>query len=516
MSRGPTILLAILAPVALAAGCSQGAGGLGVSITAPEGDVTVLVGSSAVFESSISGGTKPYDVSWHFGGGAASVSGEDPGAVAFTVRGTFQASCTVKDAWGAEASDTVTVRVKDLVARIASPADGIQIGEGDSLDFQGDVLGGTPPYACSWDFAGNAPASVLEDPGLIAFHAPATFTASLTVTDGVADTDTATIEVTVLGGFRGHSREAVKAYWNAIQPTRTTVSYATAPVLAVDDTGYEGVLDPPLVDEGIAWVNFYRWLAGLPDTVAEDATFRVRCQKGAHVLVMLEILNQSYSSPHNPPLPTGSSAAYEANVYGGPATTSGNTGGWIACASSNVYRGWGGSAYTPVRCVDGYMDDQGNDSTLGHRRWILYPRLSLTAFGTVWGGSDWASCMYVVERPSFTAPAFDFVAYPSQGFHPTQCWMRSAALWSFSANSAKYDLDASTTAEVVRQSDGQNLPVTTAVMPAGYGITPTIRFDPNESTKDETYRVAIRGVLDKATSQRFDYEYTVTFFDLTE
>ena len=41
--------------------------------------------------------------------------------------------------------------------------------------------------------------------------------------------------------------------------------------------------------EGVSWVNFYRWLAGIPDNVTEDAVWRVRCQKGAHVLTMLKI-----------------------------------------------------------------------------------------------------------------------------------------------------------------------------------------------------------------------------------
>ena len=43
-----------------------------------------------------------------------------------------------------------------------------------------------------------------------------------------------------------------------------------------------------------------------------------------------------------------------------------------------------------------------------------------------------------------------------------------------------------------------------------------IGFTPGEAVKGETYNVTIQGVIENATSTRFDHSYTVTFFDLME
>lgn len=333
----------------------------------------------------------------------------------------------------------------ELSAGIKKPGSDLIVFVGEQVDFQGTVSGGKQPYAFAWTFGGAAPDSASEDPGLVAFSAEGVYSVGFFVSDTSGDTDSDSVAVTVVS-TQYRTKDQIKAYWNSIQPDLTAASYSTSPVLSVGNDAYEGVLTQQLVDEGVAWVNFYRWLAGLPDDVSEDSVFKIRTQKGAHVLVMLDILGDPIPNPHNPSLPTGSSAWYESDIYGGPASTAVNTGGWLSCASSNVFRGWGGSAYTPVQTVDGYMDDYGNDLTLGHRRWILYPRFSKTAFGTVWGSGVWASNMYVLERPSFTAPTpdYDFVAYPSPGFYPLQCFTGPGALWSFSANSNKFDLDAVT------------------------------------------------------------------------
>ncbi len=405
---------------------------------------------------------------------------------------------------------------RSLTADIKKPESDILLFVGEALRFEGSVWGGEDPYSFSWNFGGAAPDSTAEDPGDVIFGVEGAYTVVFTAADKNGDTDSDSVVVTVVT-TQYRTKEQIKAYWNNIKPSLASPAYGSAPVLSVGNDGYEGQLSQQLIDEGIAWVNFYRWLAGLPDDVAEDPVFRVRTQKGAHVLVMLDILNDPVPSPHDPPLPTGASVWYESDIYGGPRNTGANTGGWLSCASSNVFWGWG-TAYTPVQTVDGYMDDYGNDTTLGHRRWILYPRFTKTAFGTVWGSGVWASNMYVLERPGFTAPTpdFDFVAYPSPGFYPVQCFTGPSALWSFSANSAKYDLDTNTFATVVRQSDLQSITVTTQIKTAGYGITPTISFNPGESTKDETYSVTIHGVWDKTGLARIDYSYTVTFFDLTE
>jgi hypothetical protein len=486
-----------------------------VRITSPDDGAEVLAGSSLDFSASVNGGYKPYEVDWDFGGGANGSSEQNPGPVTFTTPGTFTVTLSCIDKWNNTDSAWVTITVVPIIAEIASPADDVSIFIGESIDFQGDVQGGTAPYTYAWDFDGAAPLSAVEDPGLITFPHALSYTVTFTVTDGNTYVDSDTVQVVVVDPSLP-TKAQIMTYWNAIKPTLTTCTYWPNPVLTVDDSADEGQLDQALIDEGVSWANFYRWLAGLPDNLTEDAVWRVRCQKGAHVLTMLKILGDPAPNLHNPPVPTGATALYQSDIYGGASNLSVNTGGWIACASGNLSRGWGLPPNTPVNTVNWYMADTGIVS-LGHRRAILHPRFSKTTFGTVGDSSVWASVMYTVERPSFSAPlpVFDYVAYPSQGFYPTQCVISTHAQWSFSANSAKYDLDGVTTVTVVRHSDSTDLGVTTQVMP-NPGITPTISFDPGEATKDETYNVTIHDILDTSTLLRFDHSYSVTFFNLEE
>jgi hypothetical protein len=489
---------------------------LRVRITSPAEGTEILAGDTLDFGATIKGGISPYEVHWDFGGAAPESEEEDPGPVTLDVPGTYTVTLSCTDAWNNTASASVTITVVPLIAEILSPVDGVTFFMGGTVDFQGAVQGGTAPFAYAWDFNGAAPASTVEDPGVIPFPNAGTYTVTFTVTDANTDVASDTVQVVVLDPSV-RTQATIRAYWNAIKPTLTTTTYQINPVMTVDDFANEGQIIQTLIDEGVAWVNFYRWLAGLPFDVTEDPVWSVRCHKGAHVLAMLKINNDTAPNLHDPPLPSGASVLYESNIYGGPATVAANTGGWIACASGNIARGWGCQPYTPAIAVAWFINDNGITS-LAHRRFILNPRLSKTAFGVSGDANVWACVMYTIERPSFSAPmpVFDFVAYPSPGFYPLQCFLLPNTLWSFSANSTLYDLDAQTTVTVIRQSNMMNLGVTTEVKPPNIGLTPTISFNPGEAIKNETYNVTIHDILDLSTSQRFDHSYTVTFFDLED
>ncbi|MHC4597663.1 MAG: CAP domain-containing protein [Planctomycetota bacterium] len=520
--KRPALLLCVLGATAgvllLLSGCSdiaQGVSKFRVRITSPDAGTVILVGDSLDFGASIKGGFSPYDVEWDFGGAAAGSTKQNPGLITLDTTGTFTVTVSCSDSLNNTASASVTITVVPLIAEIASPAADVSITLGQAVDFQGTVQGGAAPFTYAWDFDGGAPASAVEDPGLVTFPHARPYTVTFTVTDGNSDVDSDAVRVVVVDPSLP-TKAQIKAYWNTVKPTLTAVSYTSDPVLTVNDLADEGQMNPTLVTEGVAWVNFYRWLAGLPDIVTEDVLWRVRCQKGAHVLAMLKINNDPAPNLHDPPVPSGATAFYQSDIYGGAPNLSTNTGGWIACASGNLSRGWGCPPNTPFRTVDWYMADTGIVS-LGHRRAVLHPRLSKTSFGTVGDAFVWASVMYTVERPSFSAPVpnFDYVAYPSQGFYPTQCVISTNAMWSFAANSTKYDLDGVTQATVVRHSDSTDLGVTTQLRTPAHG-THMIDFDPGEAVKDETYVVTIHDILDTSTSLRFDYAYAVTFFDLEE
>lgn len=493
------------------------------TISVPASDVTIYKGQTVNFQGTPSGPVTTH--TWVFQGGTpGSASVEDPGNVTYNTVGAFTASYTVSDGSGNYDTDTVEVTVlKRLVSIDLQPAT-YDLIQGQSVDYtvRATFTDGPPAdVTASCSFVSSDPTKVTLN-GNRATAVPGQPTGTVTITASytwdTTKTDTATINTYT--GTR-YTKQEVKDKYNLWKPAATTVSYLVSALMNVSDSLPQGQLTPQLVTDAVNWTNYYRWLAGLPANLTNDSTNEVRCQKGAHVLTMLAYLHQSCPDPHNPPLPTGASSDYQLFTY---------SPGRQACGESNIFRGlFTGSntanVPTPAMCVDGWMDDFGNEDTLGHRRWILHPQLKTTAFGEVWGfhngdNKTYYSCLMHILDTTAPPADFDFVAYPSEGFYPKQCFLDPAdgnrTRWSFSANSLKYDLDSQTTVTVVRQSDGQTLSTTCTVLPTGYGITPTVSFNPGESNLNETYLVTVANIYRKSDSTRISYSYWVNFFDVTQ
>ncbi len=173
------------------------------AITGPASSVTVLQGGSVSFAASVSSGNAPYTWLWDFGtSGLSDKTVKDPGSLMFTQTGIFTVTCTVTDADGdtSSASRTVTVVVPDTqpTAAITSPASGVTITQGGSVNFAASVSGGNAPYTHSWNFGSSAmPSKTTEDPGVVVFNATGTYAVTYTVTDADGDTSSASRTVTV-------------------------------------------------------------------------------------------------------------------------------------------------------------------------------------------------------------------------------------------------------------------------------------------------------------------------------
>ncbi len=178
-------------------------------IVSPSSNETIAQGAGLVFMADVSGGNAPYTHTWNFGTSGVPVSNvEDPGALIFDVVGTFTVTYTVTDADGdkSSVSRTVTVTAAEeeppyyspLEISIESPVLYATISEGESLNFQGNIMGGAAPLSYAWNFGTGGPAGVsVEDPGDIIFDYPGTYNVTLTVTDANGDMKTATVVVTV-------------------------------------------------------------------------------------------------------------------------------------------------------------------------------------------------------------------------------------------------------------------------------------------------------------------------------
>ena len=131
-------------------------------------------------------------------------------------------------------------------------------------------------------------------------------------------------------------------------------------------------------------VNYIRRLMGLPDVVLSEEYTR-RAQHGA---VLLDILN---TLTHTPSKPTDMNPEFYALAY--DATTHSNL-----ATRQQIMGGQTFGAISLIQSIRDYMNDSDayNISELGHRRWLMNPRMKYTGFGLS-TRRGYAS-MYVIEE----------------------------------------------------------------------------------------------------------------------
>lgn len=156
---------------------------LGPDLVAAAGDVVELAPA-------ITGGAGPYSCSWQ---NAPTTATLDGCSLATEIRQPMTIRCTVTDAVGQVATDSLSIRVPAelLVAASGSPS---VIDPGETVTLEGAVSGGQGPYQVAW-----APAETVENPaGLSTLARPTeTTTYTLAVTDSLGQTRSATVTVIV-------------------------------------------------------------------------------------------------------------------------------------------------------------------------------------------------------------------------------------------------------------------------------------------------------------------------------
>ena len=206
-------------------------------------------------------------------------------------------------------------------------------------------------------------------------------------------------------------------------------------------------------------VNLFRFIAGLPP-VTNDATKDQQAQACA----LMQDANNMLS--HTPPTSwtcytdVGATAAGQSNI----ATTAG------------------------VRAIGLYMTDRGNETTIGHRRWILSNSLGPIGLGSTSG----YSCLLVIGGNGDAGKAY--TAWPPPGDVPLQALNLEGAVDSvgWSLHSDMINLAG---AQVAVTDAGTNRPVTTTQLPANYGSRYAISFVPVGWTvaAGHTYDVSVTG-----------------------
>jgi len=228
-------------------------------------------------------------------------------------------------------------------------------------------------------------------------------------------------------------------------------------------------------------INYYRLLAGLPDNVARANDERVaQVQQAA---LMMAATNRLSHSP----------SASDFDCY----SSAGATG----AGRSNLALG-----STHIDAIDLYMDDPGSgNSFVGHRRWILYPRQTTMASGSV----PRANALWVLGPFGSRIPTPDGTAWPAAGFVPYDLLPRRSNRWSFSFPNA----DFSHAVVSMNGPDGVIEITLEQLDNRGFGDR-TLVWRPNgisynRPDQDQQYQVTIDDVVVDGQTRRFSYQVTV-------
>ena len=223
--------------------------------------------------------------------------------------------------------------------------------------------------------------------------------------------------------------------------------------------------------------NLYRWLAGQPP-LALNADANPGLQECATMMHAWGGLS------HNP------SESW-------PCFTSAGSGG---AGSSNL------ATLPAVGAVDLYMADPGNETTIGHRRWILSDWINTTAFGS----TSSYSCMQVVA--GWGGGLKSWIAWPPPDYYPME--MHYVAYqtvdstgWTVQTNGISIK-DA--TAEV--KENGVVKPIETMLLLGNYGSGGALKITPDgwKTQANAVYEVKVIGA-----SEPIEYSFqTVDCSDL--
>ncbi len=310
------------------------------------------------------------------------------------------------------------------------------------------------------------------------------------------------------------SREEIVAKFERI--TRASTVFDVRPSYSAP---YKtGKLNASFIKSGLDYLNFIRYLAGLPE-VSLSTELNDISQHGAVLLMANDQLT------HYPDQPSNMSDAFYQK-------------GSSATSSSNLFASWGigESVNGLIDGIRGCMDDDSysNMYSVGHRRWFLNPTLSKVGFGyaakneTVYGGVR-------IFDQSGPAVNYDYVAWPPSGNVPTEVFS-GIAPWSVTLNPNKYQtpkyhtvkikLTHLTTGKVWHFDytdgtigDGEFMTVDTM----GYGVPNCIIFRPEILVDDKNvilnfdisgqYDVQISGIY-KNDGTPATIHYNVDFFDM--
>ncbi len=198
--------------------------------------------------------------------------------------------------------------------------------------------------------------------------------------------------------------------------------YETAPVIS--GAGYHpSVLTEEAYGNAGDLINYYRGVAGLGDVNLSDAA-NLEASYGAMLLAMVNTLT------HTPPKPNNGISEEDYKR------------GYDATSSSNLSFSYGyGLSQVLDVAISGQIcdEDPGNIRVLGHRRWLLDPRLLSMGVGSANNGSSYFTDVKVFGNAVDTGSVsdYDLISWPASGNNLSDRFPKDTP-WSITLNPLKY------------------------------------------------------------------------------
>ena len=308
------------------------------------------------------------------------------------------------------------------------------------------------------------------------------------------------------------AQQAISDAWNALTPQAQSV-FSVMPSAAAPYS--IGQLDGAYLQDALNLLNFYRALAGLEPVTLGDH-LNVQAQYGAVLLAANDNLT------HTPKKP----ADMEESFYRMGAN---------ACAGSNISMRYGYDINTLLHsALQAQMDEHSasNRLDLGHRRWLLDPRLGKVGFGLATSATNRQYITVPILDATGTGAQPEWVAWPAAGQFPSNIFTPGTP-WSVILDTAVYRIPRETQLQVTvtRHRDGKVFvpPVLDGqsqltdegtyllVNNQNYGAGCCVSFSIGKSELGDgsywgDYTVNIAGLY-TLDGQHAPLEYTVRFFD---
>lgn len=308
----------------------------------------------------------------------------------------------------------------------------------------------------------------------------------------------------------------IRARYDLIKPFYSGETFDEQPLITAPYA--PGVVNREYLTDGLNFLNFLRFIAGLPDDVTLSEDWIGISQKGAVLLAANNYMTHYPTQPND----------MDDDFYfeGKRSTTSSNLSRRSSTAGVEKY---------PIRsALMGQASDENisNMIGVGHRRWLLNPDMLHTAFGVADNGNNRYITVYahnidrepaeeVVKYISWPAS----IAFPREFAGPNIPWSVQPNIYDFATPTLE-----SVTVTLTRRSDGKiwefnsshNTPSTSGryfnVDDTEYGGLEhpvCIIFRPEGITEySGIYDVKISGLTDREGTTPKEISYSVEFFEL--